>query len=125
MRAADEDASLKLAGHLLQEEAETLLELVVVGRPPVSDRVSYVDPFLHPDTQRHFRVLIDAEELRAALNYPWEKWILFLHPAQRRAVECGYNGPVRISGSAGAGETIVTLHRVNQLLRQKEDDSFC
>jgi superfamily I DNA/RNA helicase len=36
-------------------------------------------------------------------------------------VERDYNGPVRISGSAGMGKTIVALHRVNQLLRQNED----
>jgi superfamily I DNA/RNA helicase/mRNA-degrading endonuclease RelE of RelBE toxin-antitoxin system len=120
VRAADEDRLLELAGHLPQEAAETLLELATGGEPPVPE-VSCADPFLHPDAQRRFRMLTDADELRAALDYPWEKWILFLHPAQRQAVERDYNGPVRISGSAGTGKTIVALHRVNQLLRRKED----
>ncbi|MDR0701024.1 MAG: UvrD-helicase domain-containing protein, partial [Azoarcus sp.] len=121
VRAADEDSLLELAGHLPQEAAETLLELATGGQPQVPGMASHADPFLHPDARRRFRMLSDADELRAALDYPWEKWILFLHPAQRQAVERDYNGPVRISGSAGTGKTIVALHRVNQLLRQKED----
>ncbi len=56
------------------------------------------DPFAHPDAQRRFRVLTNIEELERALDYPWEKWAVFLHPAQRRLVERDYNGPARISG---------------------------
>jgi len=41
-----------------------------------------------------------------------EKWTVFLHPAQRQFVERDYNGPARISGSAGTGKTIIVgLHR--------------
>jgi superfamily I DNA/RNA helicase len=122
VRTADEDALLELVDHLPQEAAETLLELATGGQPPVSwFSMPGIDPMQHPDAQRRFRLLTDADELRAALDYPWEKWTLFLHPAQRQAVERDYNGPVRISGSAGTGKTVVALHRVNQLLRQKED----
>ena len=46
-----------------------------------------------------------------ALEYPWDKWTVFLHPAQRQLVERDYNGPARVSGSAGTGKTIVALHR--------------
>ena len=46
-----------------------------------------------------------------ALDYPWEKWTVFLHPAQRQLVERDYSGPARVSGSAGTGKTIVALHR--------------
>src|SRR5262249_17608531 len=41
-----------------------------------------------------------------------------LHPAQRRLVERSYSGPARISGSAGTGKTIVTLHRAVWLARR-------
>jgi UvrD-like helicase C-terminal domain/UvrD/REP helicase N-terminal domain len=67
--------------------------------------------FSHPDAQRRFRVMADAEELDRALEYPWEKWAVFLHPAQREVVERRYGGPARVSGSAGTGKTIVALHR--------------
>jgi superfamily I DNA/RNA helicase len=76
------------------------------------------DAFQHPDAQRRFRVLTNIEELERALDYPWERWAVFLHPAQRRLVERSYNGPARISGSAGTGKTIVALHRAVFLARR-------
>jgi hypothetical protein len=64
----------------------------------------HIDPFNHPDAQRRFRVMNDVDELESALAYPWEKWTTFLHPAQRQWVERDYNGPARVSGSAGTLE---------------------
>jgi hypothetical protein len=69
------------------------------------------EAFDHPDAQRRFRTVANLEELERALDYPWEKWTVFLHPAQRESVERQYGGPARISGSAGTGKTIVALHR--------------
>ena len=79
------------------------------------------DPFAHPDAQRRFRVMSNQEELRQALEYPWEKWTVFLHPAQRQVVERTYRGPARVSGSAGTGKTIVALHRAVHLARTHSD----
>jgi hypothetical protein len=45
------------------------------------------DPFDHPDAQRRFRVVTNVEELQRALDFPWEKWTVFLHPEQRQWVE--------------------------------------
>ncbi len=39
------------------------------------------DPFVHPDAQRRFRIMTNVGELEQALEYPWEKWTVFLHPA--------------------------------------------
>jgi superfamily I DNA/RNA helicase len=61
------------------------------------------------------------EQLEAVLSGQWEKWQIFLHPNQQELVDAHYAGPVRISGSAGTGKTIVALHRVNHLLRLSED----
>ncbi|OWY40965.1 DNA helicase [Xenophilus sp. AP218F] len=122
VRAADEDSLLALADHLPAEAAEALLELATGGQPSKPTPVSPgANPFDHPDAQRRFRLMTDMEELSQALDYPWEKWTLFLHPGQRQVVEREYNGPARVSGSAGTGKTIVALHRANQLLRQKDD----
>jgi superfamily I DNA/RNA helicase len=63
----------------------------------------------------------DIEELQRALEYPWEKWTVFLHPEQRQWVERDYNGPARVSGSAGTGKTIVALHRAVFLARAHPD----
>ena len=81
---------------------------------------SGTDPFDHPDAQRRFRVVSDVEELERALDYPWEQWAIFLHPAQRAVVQRDFGGPARVSGSAGAGKTVVALHRAVQLARRNE-----
>ena len=121
-RGADEDGLLELVDHLPDEAAEALLELATGGRPPLPGRVvPGADPFAHPDAQRRFRVMQDVEELELALDYPWEKWAVFLHPAQRETVERAYNGPARVSGSAGTGKTIVALHRAVHLARENAD----
>ena len=118
VRAADEDSVLDLAGHLPSEAAEALLELAVGKTPqPSLPAPSGADPFSHPDALRRFRVMRNVEELAEALEYPWEKWTIFLHPAQLGLVERNYNGPARVSGSAGTGKTVVALHRAAYLAK--------
>ena len=120
--AADEDSLLELADHLPAEAAEALLDIATGGSPTRTPPVVLgVSPFEHPDAQRRFRVMNDVEELRRALDYPWEKWTVFLHPAQRAIVERAYTGPARVSGSAGTGKTIVALHRAVHLARDNAD----
>lgn len=122
VRKVDEDSLLVLADHLPAEAAEALLELATGGAPkPIVAAQPGADPFSHPDAQRRFRVMKDVDELERALDFPWEKWTVFLHPAQRQWVERDYTGPARISGSAGTGKTIVALHRAVHLARQHQD----
>jgi hypothetical protein len=122
VRHADEDSLLQLADHLPNEAAEALLTLATGGTPQVAQAAAAgTDPFTHPDAQRRFRVTANLEELERALAYPWEKWTVFLHPAQRQWVERDYNGPVRVSGAAGTGKTIVALHRAVFLARAYPD----
>ncbi|MCB1640043.1 MAG: UvrD-helicase domain-containing protein, partial [Thiothrix sp.] len=122
IRQANEDSILELADHLPAEAAEALLDLAT-GVTPEKTVVSpaITDPFTHPDAQRRFRLLNNVEELEQALNYPWEKWTIFLHPKQRRFAEQSYSGPARVSGSAGTGKTIVALHRAVNLARANPD----
>ena len=122
VRRADEDSLLELAGHLPSEAAEALLELATGGQPQVSASVpGSSGPFEHPDAQRRFRIMANADELALALEYPWEKWTIFLHPAQRELVEKDYSGPARVAGSAGTGKTIVALHRAVYLAKTNPD----
>jgi len=121
VRTADEDSLLGLAVHLPSEASEALLELATGGsprRPPQA--APGADPFAHPDAQRRFRVMQDVEELERALDYPWDQWTVFLHPAQREWVERDQSGPARVAGSAGTGKTIVALHRAVHLARRDE-----
>ena len=122
VRLANEDSLLELADHLPGEAAEALLDIATGVTPQVTPPVApSVDPFAHPDAQRRFRIMNDGEELSRALDYPWEKWTVFLHTAQRQLVEKDYNGPARVAGSAGTGKTIVALHRAAFLTRTHPD----
>jgi hypothetical protein len=118
VRQATEDTVLVLADHLPAEAAEALLELATGGTPVKQRPVpAAADPFEHPDARRRFRVMKDVDELARALEYPWERWTVFLHPAQRELVERRFGGPARIAGSAGTGKTVVALHRAAHLAR--------
>jgi hypothetical protein len=118
VRAATEDTLFDIIEHLPQEAQEALLKLAVGEKPlPPEPAPVEADPFAHPDAQRRFRVLTNAEELKQALDYPWDKWAVFLHPAQAELVERSFSGPTRVSGSAGTGKTIVALHRAVHLAR--------
>lgn len=119
---ANEDTVLDLADHLPGEAAEALLDLATGVTPQVTQPAAAgADPFDHPDALRRFRVMNNIAELERALEYPWDKWTVFLHPAQRQTVESNYSGPARISGSAGTGKTIVALHRAVFLARNNPE----
>ena len=119
--AATEDNFLDIATHLPSEAGEALLEFISTGVLDVPAPVAVADPFQHPDAQRRFRVVENAAELEQALSFPWEKWIVFLHPSQRELVEREYDGPVRVTGSAGTGKTVVALHRAARLADKSPD----
>ena len=122
VRDADEDTLLEIVDHLPREAAEALLELATGGKPkPATPAQPGADPFEHPDAMRRFRIMTDVDALQQALDYPWDKWTVFLHPAQRHLIERQYTGPARVAGSAGTGKTIVALHRAVFLARRWQD----
>ena len=121
VRQADEDGLLALTQHLPAEAAEAVLELATGGTPRQPQAAPAVDPFEHPDAQRRFRVVTSVEELERALDAPWDKWTVFLHPEQRQLVEREFAGPARVAGSAGTGKTVVALHRAVHLVRTHPD----
>lgn len=121
VKQANEDTLLDLAGHLPSEAAEALLALATGERPerPVAPEEIPASPFEHPDALRRFRVLENVEELKRALDFPWDQWAVFLHPSQRQVVEQRLSGPARVSGSAGTGKTVVAIHRAANLLKRE------
>ena len=150
VRGATEDSLLDIAPHLPAEAAEALLEIATGGAPglpaavtarhasrsPRPKSLDFVgvrepespahgapaeDPFEHPDAKRRFRVMANIEELQRALEHPWDKWTVFLHPTQLHVVERNYRGPARVAGSAGTGKTIVALHRAVHLARTRPE----
>jgi hypothetical protein len=155
VREADEDTLLKLTEHLPAEAAEALLELATGGTPkmtpsdplvafdrdfdvhvdarysslpsslPVPETGLPLNSFIHPDAQRRFRVVNSVDELERALDAPWDKWAVFLHPEQRELVTRDFSGPARVAGSAGTGKTVVALHRAVHLARVRGVNYFC
>ena len=113
--AANEDRFLDLGSHLPSEASEALLAYATTGILTKPASIVVADPFAHPDALRRFRVVENVEELERALNLPWEKWTVFLHPSQRAMAEQTYSGPARVAGSAGTGKTVVALHRAVRL----------
>jgi mRNA-degrading endonuclease RelE of RelBE toxin-antitoxin system len=118
---ADEDRFLAIADHLPAEAAEALLEYAATGSLPPPPEASPGKPFEHPDALRRFRMVENAEELEQALNFPRDKWMVFLHPSQRDVIERDFSGPARVAGSAGTGKTVVALHRAVRLGRTTPD----
>ena len=126
---ADEETFLNIAEHLPQEASEILLE-VGTGNISFEKAVKLTrtnteqinetngNGFAHPAAERRFRIIKDSEELALALDYPWEKWTIFLHPSQKKYVNQTFSGPARISGSAGTGKTIVAIHRAYSLSKK-------
>lgn len=122
VKMATEDSLFDLAGHLPQEASEALLELATGGKPNKPTAIPATEkPFEHPDAQRRFSLISTPDDLKKALDAPWDKWTVFLHPDQKKLVEQNYSGPFRVSGSAGTGKTIVALHRSYQLVKSSSE----
>jgi hypothetical protein len=122
VQSATEGTLFAIAEHLPSEAADALLELATGSKPePVIRVPAKTDPFDHPDALRRFRSMPNIEELQRALDFPWDKWTVFLHPLQRSLVERNYSGPARIAGSAGTGKTVVAVHRAVFIARSNPE----
>lgn len=68
-----------------------------------------------------FAVVGGEAELEQIMQYPLDKWRVFLHPKQRKLVEKNYAGPARVLGGAGTGKTVVAMHRARRFARELVD----
>lgn len=127
VRQVDADGLYRILDRLPEEAAEALIALYDGERPvprpaaPQDEAGEDGNPFTHPDALRRFWVAADEQALRQALDYPWDRWTVFLHPSQRDAVTRNFGGPCRVSGSAGTGKTVVALHRAVHLARRSPE----
>ena len=70
-----------------------------------------------------FTWLESDEDLRRAIEgLSFAEWQLFLHPQQRALVERRANGPLRVSGGAGTGKTVIAVHRAVELAKRDKVD---
>ena len=114
-----EDDLLSILEKLPEEVAERFLrladgELVTPPLPPSPEKPT----FENEDTQRRFIVVKSSDDIAKILAAPLATWIGFLHPSQRKLVTNSYKGPVKVTGSAGTGKTVVAMHRAKHLAQQ-------
>jgi len=118
----NDEQLLMLCEKLPAEVAERLFDLeageLVTPPPPIP--ATQPVTAAHDTRHRFYVVGEDVEGLVAALRAPMDRWIAFLHPAQKALVQRSFRGPSKVSGSAGTGKTVVAMHRVRHLARQGE-----
>ena len=97
----------------VREDFELLRPQDVAPDPTDADIIAS----LHRRAARtEFAWLETDEDLRRAIEgLTFAQWQLFLHPQQRALVDRHTNGPMHISGGAGTGKTVVTVHRAAAL----------
>ena len=115
-----EEDLVNLIDLLPQEAMERLLRLRDGEKVPLPSPHNG-DPLTHRDSLRRFTTVEIKSDLAPALEFPWAKWIVFLHPDQRELVDSSFQGPVKISGAAGTGKTVLALHRAFKLSRDNPD----
>jgi len=129
VRAVASDKELEALEHQLPDEAFEALFMFAAGEsyekivadqaaPETVDPADFVAALERDTTKRHFVVLTDDSDLEALLAAPLERWRVFLHPSQRKMVEREWSGPVKVTGGAGTGKTVVAMHRAAKLARQ-------
>ncbi|WP_285104074.1 UvrD-helicase domain-containing protein [Promicromonospora sp. MEB111] len=114
------DALLLLAGGASVDKVRELYELnapeASAGEDTDDDLIAALD---HPVARMQFAYLTDDVALREAIEHEdFALWRVFLHPEQRAYVAASTKGPVRLSGGAGTGKTVVLLHRARHLHRR-------
>lgn len=129
VRAVATDIDLDKLERLLPDEAYEALYLYAAGEPyekiiadqsppPVVDQTDFGAALELDTTRRHFVVLTEDSDLEALLAAPLERWRVFLHPSQRKLIDRDWTGPVKVTGGAGTGKTVVAMHRAARLARQ-------
>ena len=114
-----EEMLLDVVFDLPEDVGERLLNLAAgeLVAPPVP--LSSEQPGRErANVQRRFFVLDDNADLMRMLEAPLETWIAFLHPSQQKLATGEFSGPLKVTGGAGTGKTVVALHRSRYLARQ-------
>lgn len=123
------EADLEALQAILPDEAFEALFMFAAGEPyekliaernneETVDETDFAAALERVGSRRHFVVLTDDSDLEALLAAPLERWRVFLHPSQRKLVERDWSGPVKVTGGAGTGKTVVAMHRAARLARQ-------
>lgn len=62
---------------------------------------------------------LDEDQLKDLFSpNKFAKWMLFLHPEQKRVAEADYDKPTVLTGVSGSGKTCVLVHRARNMARK-------
>lgn len=87
--------------------------------------VTDFDTALHTSIGRRLGLIsIEDKDVEAAMAGALEAWRVWLHPVQRDLVEKHWNGPARVTGTAGTGKTVTAVHRAVHLARALEESGY-
>ncbi len=134
----DEDQLLGLTTFIPQVQADVLLPLHD-GATAEAVYADVVAPYLddvpidvedleaaleRPATLVSFTVTTSDADVKAALEWPMERWRTYLHPTQRSIAYPAkpYSGPFRVTGGPGTGKTVVAVHRARALAADAQPD---
>ena len=125
----DEEQLLPLIGLLPESQVGAIFKLV--GQDSLEDIYRDIAGPIDPETidpedleaalerpasQESFQVFADEQEVQDQLERPFSSWRNYLHHSQRAiAYRETWNGPVRVTGGAGTGKTVVAIHRAKAL----------
>jgi len=113
-----QDDLLALIDHLPEPVAERLVRMAngehVPELPPAQPNVP---PTESEDFRRVCLLQDQTDELRHLLQSPTSLWIAYLHPSQRKLATGSFSGPLKVTGTAGTGKTVVALHRARHHAR--------
>lgn len=134
--AATEDEVLTLAESLENAWEQDAAVSLATGAPidAIKDELRLQAPVLDEDasedenilralgndvSKMQFTFVDDNVELRKIIEEgDFAAWRVFVHPEQARYSTGDYAGPLRLSGGAGTGKTVVLLHRARHLMMQ-------
>ena len=103
---------------LPEDVGERLLRLVAGELVTPPSTASIGQSISQQTSQRRFFVLDEHHDLLRMLEAPLATWIAFLHPSQHKLATGDFKGPLKVTGAAGTGKTVVALHRARHLARQ-------
>lgn len=112
-----EDVLLTVVFELPEDVSDRLLSLAdgQLVAPPVP---ILEQPPAKRASEERFYVLNSNEDLLRMREAPLATWIAFLHHSQKKLAYGNFKGPLKVTGSAGTGKTVVALHRARHLARQ-------
>ncbi len=111
-----------LAFALMGEAPSTVQSYVEEGKVKLATDPGPSEVLASPNSQRNVTQLRRTDELERFYHGEFADWMVYLHHTQRRLADGEFNGPVKVTGGAGTGKTVVALHRAKYLQDRRRDN---